>query len=108
MILVTGGAGVMGSRLVRGLVEKGERVRVLDRPGTRLDGVDVDLRHGDVTDPSTLRGVFDGVKTVYHLAAVLIAYDPRVFQKVNVEGTRNVVNEAIHAGVEHFILVSSA
>ena len=107
MILVTGGAGVMGTRLVKGLIEKGERVRVLDRPGTRIDGVDADLRHGDVSDPSTLNGVFDGVKTVYHLAAALIAYDPNVFQLVNVNGTRNVVEGASRAGVEHFIFVSS-
>ncbi len=108
MILVTGGAGVMGKRLVRGLVERGEQVRVLDRPGTSLPGLAVDLRHGDVADPATLDGIFDGVRTVYHLAAVLIAHDPAVFQRVNVGGTRNLIAGALAAGVEQFIFVSSA
>ena len=47
------------------------------------------------------------MKTVYHLAAVLIAYDPNVSQRVNVTGTRNLVEGASKAGVEHFIFVSS-
>ncbi len=108
MILVTGGAGVMGRRLVRGLLERGEQVRVLDRPGTSLEGLPVDLRHGDVADPATLEGIFDGVRTVYHLAAVLIAHDPAIFERVNVGGTRNLLAGASAAGVEHFIFVSSA
>ena len=108
MILVTGGAGVMGRRLVRGLVEQGNRVRVLDRPGTRLDGEDAELVHGDVTDPASLAGIFDGVDTVFHLAAILIAYDPEAFERVNVGGTRNVLQGAQAAGVKQFIFVSSA
>jgi nucleoside-diphosphate-sugar epimerase len=98
----------MGRRLVRGLVERGHRVRVLDRPGTRLDGEDTELVHGDVTDPASLAGVFDGVDTVFHLAAILIAYDPDAFERVNVGGTRNVLQAAQVAGVKHFIFVSSA
>lgn len=98
----------MGRRLVRGLVERGNRVRVLDRPGTRLDGEDAELVHGDVTDPASLAGVFDGVDTVFHLAAILIAYDPAAFERVNVGGTRNVLQGAQAAGVKHFIFVSSA
>lgn len=108
MILVTGGAGVMGRRLVRGLLDRGDPVRVLDRPGTTLDEPGAELRHGDVTDPASLEGVFDGVETVFHLAAVLIAHDPIVFQRVNVGGTRNVVDAAIRAGAKHCIFVSSA
>lgn len=108
MILITGGAGVMGRRLVRGLTDRGKRVRVLDRPGTRVEEPGVDLRHGDVTDRSTLAGVFDGVDTVFHLAAVLLSHDPSVFERVNVQGTRNIVEGAAAAGVKQFIFVSSA
>jgi NADH dehydrogenase len=68
----------------------------------------VELRHGDVTDPASLVGVCDGVQTVCHLAAVLIADDPAVFEAVNVGGTRNVLQGAAAAGVQHFIFVSSA
>src|SRR5688572_23958657 len=108
MILITGGAGVMGRRLVQGLLDRGEQVRVLDRPGTRLDDPRVELRHGDVTDPASLHGLFDGVDTVYHLAAVLIANDPAIFERVNVGGTRNMIEGARAAGVTQFIFVSSA
>jgi len=108
MILVTGGAGVMGTELVKGLIERGFEVRVLDRPGTSIEGVDVELRHGDVSDPKTLEGAFEGVDMVYHLAAVIIAHDPKVFQIVNTGGTRNMVEGAIAAGVKHFVFVSSA
>jgi nucleoside-diphosphate-sugar epimerase len=111
MILVTGGLGVMGSTLVKGLVDRGFAVRVLDnsdRFRSRLDGYNVDVRIGDITRLETLSGCFDGIETVYHLAAVLIVYDPTLFQKINVEGTRNVIDASIKAGVSHFILVSSA
>lgn len=112
MILVTGGAGVMGSRLVRGLVEAGNRVRVLTLPKdpfvSRLDGLDCEIVFGDVSDADSLKGVFEGVKTVYHLAAIIIAYDPGMFQRINVTGTQNMVEGASAAGAEHFIYVSSA
>jgi nucleoside-diphosphate-sugar epimerase len=111
MILVTGGLGVLGSTLVKGLVDRGFKVRVLDnsdRFRSRLDGYPVEIRIGDITKPETLTGCFDGVETLYHLAAVLIVYDPSLFQKINVGGTRNVIDASIKAGVKHFILVSSA
>ena len=97
----------MGQRLVQGLLDRGEQVRVLDRPGTHVADPRVDLWHGDVTDPSTLEGLFEGINTVYHLAAVIIARDSQLFDRVNVGGTRNMVQGAMAAGVEHFILASS-
>ena len=111
MVLVTGGLGVMGSTLVKGLADRGLKVRVLDnsdRFRSRLDGYEVDICIGDITRPETLAGCFDGVETVYHLAAVLIVYDPSLFQRINVGGTRHVIDSSIRAGVKHFILVSSA
>jgi NADH dehydrogenase len=112
MILVSGGAGVMGARLVRGLVEAGWNVRALTLPNdpyvSRLDGVDCEIFYGDISDPSHLHKAFDGVETVYHLAAIIIAHDPNLFETINVNGTRNMVAGAIAAKVNHFILVSSA
>ena len=107
-VLVTGGAGVMGRRLCKGLIDRGFEMRVLDRPGTKIEGVDADLRHGDITDPTALKGLFEGIHTVYHLAAVLLPPDPSMFRTVNTEGTRNVVNAALEAGCKHFVHVSSA
>jgi NADH dehydrogenase len=112
LAFVTGAAGVMGVRLVRGLVDAGWRVRALVLPGdplrARLDGTGAELVEGDVSDPATLRGACDGVDTVYHLAAIIISYDPSVFPRVNRDGTAHVVAEAARAGVRHFIYVSSA
>ena len=112
MILVTGGAGVMGSRLVKGLTEKGYLVRVLSLPGdpkvSLLKDIHCEIVFGDVSNASTLKGIFLGVDTVYHLAAIIIAYDKEILWKINVEGTRNVVNSAIENGCRHFIYISSA
>lgn len=112
MILISGGAGVMGSRLVKGLVKAGNMVRVLTLPNdpnvSRLEGIDCEIVYGDVSDSNSLIGIFDGVKTVYHLAAIIIANDPSVFQEINIEGTRNMVEGAEAHGTEHFIYVSSA
>jgi NADH dehydrogenase len=111
-VLVTGGAGEIGSRLTRRLVEAGHAVRVLVLPddprAPLLDGIDCARVVGDVTRPDTLEPALSGVHTVYHLAAVLLVEDERLFQRVNVEGTRNMVAAARRAGVEHFIHVSSA
>ena len=112
MILVTGGAGVMGSRLVKGLVEKDYSVRVLALPGdpkvALLKDINCEIVFGDVSDASTLKGIFSGVDTVYHLAAIIIAYNKEILWKINVEGTRNVVNKAIENDCKHFIYISSA
>lgn len=109
--LVTGGAGVLGSRLTRGLVERGIQVRVLTLPGdpfvSRLDGLDCEIAYGDATDPKSLEGVMDGVDTVYHLAAILLSNDEDRFERINVGGTRTILEASAAAGVRHFILVSS-
>jgi NADH dehydrogenase len=114
LAFVTGAAGVMGVRLVRGLVQAGWRVRALVLPGdplrARLDGLGpaCEIREGDVSDAASLRDACDGIDTVYHLAAVIISHDPTVFAHVNRDGTGNVVAESARAGVRHFIYVSSA
>jgi NADH dehydrogenase len=102
----------MGQRLVRGLVERGFRVRCLVLPGDSsaagLARLGAELREGNVEDPRSLAGLCDGVHTVYHLAAVIISYDHDVFRRVNLEGTAHVVAAARAGGVRHFIYVSSA
>ena len=94
-ILVSGAAGVLGSRLVRKLAASGHAMRALVKPGDpcvhRLDGVRCDIREGDVEHAATLAGVFDGIDTVFHLAAVILSPDPTVFQRVNRNGTAHMV-----------------
>jgi NADH dehydrogenase len=112
MILVTGGTGVMGSVLVRNLREQGKQVRVLTLPGDpgieRVKSWGVEVRTGSVASAEDVRGLCEGVQTVYHLAAIIIAGNDSLYDSINVGGTENVVNDARRHGVEHFIHVSSA
>ena len=111
-VLVTGAAGVMGNHLVRGLFERGHEVRCLvlprDPQRAALERLGAEVREGNVSDAASLAGLCDGVDTVYHLAAVILSHDPSVFTRVNLDGTRHLVQLAAEAGVRHFIYVSSA
>jgi len=110
--LVTGAAGVMGARLTARLQKAGWKVRALVLPfdplRSRIERLGCEVREGDIGDPSTLRGLCDGVDLVYHLAAVIISHDPSVFQRVNRDGTAHIVAEAQRGRVGHFVYVSSA
>jgi dTDP-L-rhamnose 4-epimerase len=77
-VLITGGAGFIGSRTATALLADGHRVRVLDNLEPQIHGesprldlpADVELVRGDVRDPAAVAGVLDGVDTVVHLAAL--------------------------------------
>ena len=111
MFLVTGGLGVMGATLVKGLLDKGHKVRVVDIPNhphrARLEGTGAEIFEGDITKPETMEEAFEGVENVYHLAAILLSRDPSRFETINVGGTKNVVEAGLKAGAKHFVLVSS-
>jgi UDP-N-acetylglucosamine/UDP-N-acetyl-alpha-D-glucosaminouronate 4-epimerase len=117
-VLVTGGAGFIGSNLVRGLLDIGERVRVLDDLSTgraeNLDGVldGVDLVHGDIRVPETVRWATEGAEVVYHLAALpsvaRSVADPLPTHRVNVDGTLNLLQAALAAGVRRVVYASSS
>ncbi len=112
VVFVSGASGVLGSRLVRTLVETGWTVRALVQPGdpfrARLQGLPCDIREGDLADPASLVGLLDGVSTVFHLAAIILSPDPGAFDRINRLGTARMVAEAARAGVDHFVYVSSA
>jgi nucleoside-diphosphate-sugar epimerase len=112
MILVTGGTGAMGSVLVAKLARQNRRVRVLCLPHdpfvSRVKDFAADIRYGDISDRSGCAGVCDGVSTVLHLAAVIVSKDEAAFGRINVEGTRTIVQEAVRARVGRFVYVSSA
>ncbi len=112
MILITGASGAMGCVLVKRLFEKGERIRACILPAdpfvARINAYCADIRQADVARKASIAGICEGVKTVYHLAAVILARDEGVFERVNTQGTNNLIEEARKAGVEHFIYVSSA
>ena len=109
-VLITGGAGVVGARLCQKFLSMGLSVRVLTLPGQgevkRLPK-EVEIYYADVTDPKTLVHAFQNVHTVCHLAAVILAKDRSAFERINYQGTKNVLLASKAAGVKRFLFVSS-
>lgn len=112
MILVTGGAGYIGSHIVRRLAKGGQPVRVLVRDPSRaqaegrLAGLAVEQVQGDVTDPASLTPALDGVGVVIHTVAIAIEKGRGSYETVNAQGTVNIVRAAQAAGVRRFINLS--
>lgn len=112
MDLVTGGTGFVGAHVVRALAARGSTVRCLARVASRrdnLEGLDVEIVPGDLTDAGSLSRAMAGVATVYHVAADyrLWARDPRELYRANVGGTDNVLRAAADAGVSRVVYTSS-
>lgn len=110
MILVTGGTGFVGSHLVERLRQEGRPVRCLVRDPSRAGHLrerGVELVAGDITEPTSLGPALRGVEAVVHLVAIIREQGDRTFQKVNVEGTGNVVGAAKAAGVRRFVHMSA-
>jgi NADH dehydrogenase len=108
-VLVTGGTGFVGPHVVHALRSQDTPVRALVRNasrGTRLANWGAELTVGDVTDAASLRTACEGVDAVVHLVAI-IKGRPEDFERVMVEGTRNVVAAAQAAGVRRFVLASA-
>ena len=112
MILVTGATGHIGNVLIRKLLEQGEKVRALVWRGeepTPIKDLDVEQVEGDVLDPASLESAMRGVESVYHLAGIISIMPGRnpLVWKVNVEGTRNVLDAARRAGIRRLVYTSS-
>lgn len=111
-VLVTGANGFLGSWVTRSLVQEGHEVFALVRPKSdlsELDGVSCKYLHGDVTDVHSLLEAFKDMDSVFHLAGV-IAYKKSqraLMEKVNVEGTANVVSVCREYKVRRLIYLSS-
>jgi uncharacterized protein YbjT (DUF2867 family) len=110
-ILVTGGSGVVGVGTVTELLRRGHEVHLLSRHANddvRQWPSGVTPVVGDVADAATIAGAADGCDAVLHVAGIVEESPPAVtFQRVNVDGTRNIVAEAERAGVSRFVFVSS-
>jgi UDP-glucose 4-epimerase len=118
-VLVTGGAGFIGSHLVDALVLRGDRVIVVDNlsVGSRANLVlhdgngRVELHVCDVLDGKALERLLAGVNLVFHLATQCVRlslFDPEIVHKVNTEGTLRVLMAAVSARVSRFVYVSSS
>lgn len=112
MILVTGGAGFIGSHLVRQLLEANESVRILERPGASVDHLPMDrveLVTADIRDAPAVQKATRDCKYVYHLAADpnLWRRDHREFDSINRLGTIHVMRSALDNGAERILYTST-
>lgn len=117
-VLVTGGAGFVGSHLVDALVERGATVRVLDDLSTgSLDNLrgalgGIDLLRGDLRDAETCRRACEGIELVFHQGALgsvpRSMEDPATTLAVNAGGTANLFTAARDAGVRRIVWASSS
>ena len=109
-VAITGATGHVGAALVRALIYRGRQTRCLVHVNRRaVDGLDTEIAEGDIRDPESLYRAFDGAEVVYHLAASisLSTHDWPRLEVVNVNGTRNVVEACLRAGVRRLVHFSS-
>jgi dihydroflavonol-4-reductase len=109
--LVTGATGFLGGHVTRLLIERGDEVRALVRPGSDLGslaGLELSTVRGDVGDRRAVRRALRGVDRVFHLAGTTnLRLSRAAVFALNVEGTRNVLEEALRGGVERVVYTSS-
>lgn len=110
--LVTGANGFIGAHIVRALLEEGIETRALVRPDAdlrSLHGLEIEIVHGDFTDPAGIDAALDGIDALFHVAA---RYDlarsaARQVMAVNVAGTRTVMQAVLRRQVDRVVHTSS-
>ena len=111
MVLVTGGSGLLGTELIKQLLEQGNDVRAIynNTPLHAFQSNRLQQFQCNILDPTSLEEAMKEVEHVYHCAAI-VTFNParkRELFKINVEGTTNVVNAALVTGVKKLLHVSS-
>jgi nucleoside-diphosphate-sugar epimerase len=110
-VLVTGATGFVGGHLVKRLINDGHSVRALVRRGRDLKGFNgrVEIVYGDITDPHSLGDATRDIDMVYHSAALVreAGVPDSLFWKINVEGTRNLLEASHKHGIKRFIHIST-
>ena len=118
-LLITGGAGFIGSTLATSALKKGWKVKILDNLSTglketsdKLGSMGVEVLIGDIRDKELLHKAIDGCNLVVHLAAQVSVpismKDPKETMSVNVDGTSKVIEACISFGIERMVMASSA
>jgi dihydroflavonol-4-reductase len=108
-IFITGATGLLGSHLIRTLAEQKVKIKALYRSAIPFQHENIEWIQGDILDVILLEDCFENVDQVYHCAG-LVSYNPKQKKqlfKVNAEGTANVVNACLTAGVKKLLYVSS-
>jgi dihydroflavonol-4-reductase len=109
-VAVTGAAGHVGGNLVRALLKEGREVRALLHEDRRaIQNLPVEIAHVNILDPASVRAALKNVDVVYHLAARISVSgdDGGLVQKINMNGTRNVVEGCLSEGVRRLVHFSS-
>ena len=111
MILVTGGAGLLGNELITQLLSQGRQVRAIynKTPLQDFNTGNFEQIQCNILDVMGLEDAMQGIEQVYHCAAI-VSFIPKLKRemfKINIEGTANVVNVALDAGVKKMVHVSS-
>jgi len=110
MIAVTGASGHIGANLIRRLLDDGNSVRVLAHMSREaFYGLNLEVVEADICDKSSLLKAFQDVQVVYHLAAYisLLGSDSKLLEKINVQGTENVIEACRVCGVKRLVHFSS-
>jgi len=110
--LLTGATGFLGSALARELLNDGRPLKLLIRKNTdtrNIDDLDCEVIYGDLRDRESLQSALTGCKTLYHTAAYysLWSRDKKMIYDINVQGTRNILESALEAGVEKVVYTST-
>lgn len=123
MVFITGATGLLGARLLLDLLKKGDQVRAFKRKNSNLNTVkkvfeyydslssfeNIEWVEGDTLDILSLEKALEGIDHVFHCAAI-VSFDPKdreMMMKTNIEGTANVVNACLKAGIKKLCHVSS-
>jgi dihydroflavonol-4-reductase len=111
MILVTGGAGLLGKELIAQLLAEGKKVRAIynKTPLPNFNSNNLEQLQCNILDVVGLEEAMAGIEEIYHCAAIVTFNPKRKMEmfKINIEGTANVVNIALEAGVKKMVHVSS-
>ncbi len=111
MILVTGGAGLLGKELITQLLAQGKKVRAIynKTPLPNFNSNNLEQLQCNILDVVGLEEAMAGIEEIYHCAAIVTFNPKRKMEmfKINIEGTANVVNIALEAGVKKMLHVSS-
>ncbi len=110
MKIITGGSGFLGVEIAKKLVERGEKVKVFDITKSPDLPPDVDFVKGDVRDKGSLKQAFREADTVFHLVGIMpqSKMPPPEMRKINIGGTRNVLEACAEEGVKRVVYLSSS